>query len=307
MDQAIALARADSEEDETTWDFIAPLDWRDGFTRVAERHARLAEIEREIDEEVYRLYGISEEDRRAIEAELGEGVDNHDHDESGTADHGSESQEVARQRTARQELTRQWISYAVGIGMGQFHPGVEGSPGCGRFAKEFAVRLRALTDADGVLVVDPGHPDELAAKVLTVLEIILGEDGAVEVVTGALGNRGEARELLRAYLADKFFKEHTKKYRKRPIYWYLRSAKSNYGLWLYYHRLDKDILFRELINYVEPKIRLEEDRINTLRSRRRAAGSSGREAKQIEKEIDRQEQFISELRDFKGKLRCASS
>jgi hypothetical protein len=29
-------------------------------------------------------------------------------------------------------------------------------------------------------------------------------------------------------------------------------------------------------------------------------GSSDREAKQIEKDMDRQEQFVSELRDFEG-------
>jgi hypothetical protein len=39
--------------------------------KVAKRHAELTEIERQIDEEVYRLYEISEEDRRAIEEELG--------------------------------------------------------------------------------------------------------------------------------------------------------------------------------------------------------------------------------------------
>ncbi len=72
VEQAISLAKAASEEDETTWDFIAPPDWPDGIQKVAERHARLAEIEREIDEEVYRLYGISDEDRHAIERELAE-------------------------------------------------------------------------------------------------------------------------------------------------------------------------------------------------------------------------------------------
>ena len=72
VDQAIELAKADSEEEETTYDFIAPPDWHTGVQDVAERHAQLAQIEREIDEEVYRLYGISEEDRRAIEAELAE-------------------------------------------------------------------------------------------------------------------------------------------------------------------------------------------------------------------------------------------
>jgi len=73
VEKAIALARADSEEDETTWDFIAPPDWPDGVEKVAQRHRELAKIERHIDEEVYRLYGISEEDRQAIEEEMGIG------------------------------------------------------------------------------------------------------------------------------------------------------------------------------------------------------------------------------------------
>ena len=73
VEQAIKLAKADSAEDETTYDFIAPPDWHTGIQDVAERQRRLAEIERQINEEVYRLYGISEEDRRAIETELAEG------------------------------------------------------------------------------------------------------------------------------------------------------------------------------------------------------------------------------------------
>ena len=38
---------------------------------------------------------------------------------------------------------------------------------------------------------------------------------------------------------------------KAPIYWLLQSSKKNYALWLYYHRLDKDILFKARQNYVE--------------------------------------------------------
>lgn len=200
-------------------------------------------------------------------------------------------------------LAKQWISYAVGIVMGQFQPGVEKGLGRGHFDTERAERLRGLKDADGLLVVDPTHSDDIATRVLSAIEIMFGESEATALVNEALGRNGEPLGLLRKYLADKFFKEHVQKYRRRPIYWYLRSAKGNYGLWLYYHRLDRDILFKALINYVEPKIRLEEDRLNTLRGRKEAAGSSGREARQLEKEIDRQEQFISELHDFKDRLR----
>jgi len=127
-------------------------------------------------------------------------------------------------------LAKAWISYAVGVVMGQFEPGVENGLGRGRFDPQTAQQLRALKDQDGLLVVDKDHPDDLGTKVLAVLEVIFGEAGADKLIGRGLGTAGDPLGLLRDYLADKFFKEHIKKYRKRPIYWYLRSARGNYGL-----------------------------------------------------------------------------
>jgi len=161
---------------------------------------------------------------------------------------------------------------------------------------------------DGILVDDPGHEDDIVRRVREVLEVVWKNRAeAIEKEACEILGVRELRDYFRKPGNGGFWMDHVKRYsksrRKAPIYWYLRSAKGSYGLWLYYHRLDKDILFKALLNYVEPKIRLEEDRLNTLRSRKEAAGSSGREAKQIEKEMDRQEQLISELHDFKDKLR----
>jgi len=167
-------------------------------------------------------------------------------------------------------------------------------------------------DWDGILVDDPGHEDDIIRRVQDVLEVIW-KDRAEAIEREAceiLGVR-ELRDYFRKPGNGGFWMDHVKRYsksrRKAPIYWYLRSGKGNYGLWLYYHRLDKDILFKALLNYVEPKIRLEEDRLKTLRGQKEAAGSSGREAKQIEKDMDRQEQFVSELHDFADNLRRAAN
>ncbi len=167
-------------------------------------------------------------------------------------------------------------------------------------------------DWDGILVDDPGHDDDIVRRVRDVLEVIW-KDRAEVVEREAceiLGVR-ELRDYFRKPGNGGFWIDHVKRYsksrRKAPIYWYLRSGKGNYGLWLYYHRLDKDILFKALLNYVEPKIRLEEDRLKSFRGRKEAAGSSGREAKQIEKDMDRQDQFVSELHDFADKLRRAAN
>jgi hypothetical protein len=99
----------------------------------------------------------------------------------------------------------------------------------------------------------------------------------------------------------------SKSRRKAAIYWLLQSSKENHALWLYHHRLDKDLLFKALVNYVEPKIRLETSRVETLRSQKTAAGESGKEANRLAKEIERQEDFLSELHDFQDKLRRAAN
>src|SRR5260370_23670336 len=67
VERAIALARARSLGDETTYEFVAPPAWPSGAGDVTARARELAEVERQIDEEVYHLYEISAEDRQAIE------------------------------------------------------------------------------------------------------------------------------------------------------------------------------------------------------------------------------------------------
>lgn len=66
-------------------------------------------------------------------------------------------------------------------------------------------------------------------------------------------------------------------------------------------------MFKALVNYVEPKLRLEESNLEQLRSQKEAVGTAGKAAKQLEKQIDRQEALISELVDFQEKLRRAAN
>src|SRR2546426_8862617 len=66
-----------------------------------------------------------------------------------------------------------------------------------------------------------------------------------------------------------FWMDHVARYsksrRKAPIYWLLQSARKNYALWIYYHRLERDTLNKALVHYVEPKLRRENNRLHELR------------------------------------------
>jgi hypothetical protein len=132
VEQAIALARQDSAESETTYDFLAPPAWPDGLDAVAARHAELDRIEREIDDEVYRLYGISAEDRAAIEVELAApsaaNGDGEAEDASAEPGDDADPEPAPVDRTA---LAQAWVSYAVGVALGRFVPSPAGGGGLG--------------------------------------------------------------------------------------------------------------------------------------------------------------------------------
>jgi hypothetical protein len=162
-------------------------------------------------------------------------------------------------------------------------------------------------DWDGILVDDPDHPDDIIRRVRDVLEVIWKDRAdAIEKEACEILGVPNLREYFRKPGVGGFWDDHVRRYsksrRKAPIYWLLQSSKKNYALWIYYHRLDKDILFKALLNYVEPKIRLEEGRRDSLRSQKRASGEGGKGSKKIDKEIERQEDFLSELRNFAEKL-----
>ncbi len=312
VNTAVELAKQTSAESETTYDFISPPPWPTGTDSVADRAERLSAIEREIDEEVYRLYGISDEDRQAIERELADKasgltneVDDVDGEESSPrADQKSEAQndETAQDagitpRLTTEELARQWISYAVGIVLGRFQPGVAKGLGCGRFSQNIASSLQDLADPDGILVMDEGHPDDLPTKVLQALKMMVGEEEAADVIRAGTEKRGAPEDLLRQYLDRTFFKQHIQQYRKRPVYWYLQSPKKRYGIWAFHERLTNDTLFRIQKEYVGPKINHLDAQIADLRAKR--DGAQGRERRELEKTMASLADILDDVREFK--------
>jgi hypothetical protein len=181
--------------------------------------------------------------------------------------------------------------------------GIDGMP-LAETPERYPIRI----NWDGIFADDTDHCDDIVRHVRGVLEVIWADqEEAVERGTCDILAAKTLRDYFRKPGKGGFWDAHVSRYsksrRKAPIYWLLQSSKKNYALWLYYQRLDKDFLFKALVNYVEPKIRLEENRLETLRTQKSAAGGSGRDAKRLGKEVERQEEFLSELRDFEDKLR----
>jgi hypothetical protein len=284
----------------------------------------IAEVQAEIDVIAFQVYGIGKEDRQTIEEAFTES--------SGISFSTEELEEPEEDEsslaTAVDEvsLVEAVVSYAVGCALGRWDVRLAtGDRPLPELPDPFAplpiYSLGMLTeeprdyplaiDRDGILPDDPDHADDIVRRVHEVFTLIWRERAeAMEQEACAILGVKELRDYFRKPAAGGFWADHIARYsksrRKAPIYWLLQSARKNYGLWLYYHRLDRDTLSKALINYVEPKLRLEENRLAETRAKRTEAGSTGSAARTLERQIERQEELLSELRDFHDKLRRAA-
>lgn len=332
VERAIALAKQESAEDETTYDFVAPPVWDVNHRGTeaqrdegddsespslaasvvnlspAQRRAELAAIERAIDEEVFRLYGIEGEDRAAIEAELER---NHRGTEAQSFEDGEEPERAEDDESSDSlslgvsvvddpaTLARRWLSYALGVALGRFQPGVEGAIGRGRFSAEVAAQLRALAVADGMALIEPGHPDDLCARIERILELMIGEEVAHRLI--AMATEGKP---LAGYLTGEFYKEHVRQYRKRPVYWLLQSPRKTFSVLLFHERLTGDSLPLLLGNrYLQGRINALRGRLAELQGQITAA-APGRARKVAERERDEASELLADAEEFARLIRA---
>jgi len=299
VNQCVELARQVSRESETTYDFVIPLRKAED---LAARQERLHALEAEIDAEVSRLYGLSEYDQAAIDRELSSAIVAEDGNGTETAgDH--EDEEIQALELSQAEISRHWISYAVGTVLGRFEIGKPGGLGCGDFPEGVVAEIRKLVDADGIMPCEAGNSQDLAARALACLNLMLGADAAREAIRVALGE-GDPLDTLRGWLdrftgqpAQSFWHHHCQKYRKRPVYWPFQSPDRLYTVWLFHEKMGSDTLFRIRNEFVEPRLRLAEREIADLRVR---AGKDRKAAKELDRMLD----LVDDLGKFAANLKA---
>jgi hypothetical protein len=122
---------------------------------------------------------------------------------------------------------------------------------------------------DGILVDDPDHPLDIERRVRAALTVLWNDR--------AEALEGEACRLLGVRTLHEWFRRpagffadhlirYTKSRRQAPIYWPLSTTSGRYTLWLYYHRLTPDTLYKCLQQFVVPKLADAEKELGRLRT-----------------------------------------
>jgi len=186
---------------------------------------RVGNIQKEIDEKVYHIYEISDQDRVLIEHEL-------------ALPKGEESKGVD-----------------VNEGKPPQVDVISGSEHIGRLISYY-VKRAIESDEDGIVPLNEMFPDDLVKKVRELIARDFGV-GQVERV------ESEIRQILgkstQDWIAQDYFSSHVSLYRWRPIFWQLSSYEHGrsrgppgvFSCFVHYHRLTRDTIPKIRAFYLE--------------------------------------------------------
>jgi len=238
---------------------------------------RLEELQKLIEKEVYRLYEISEEDRKLIEQELalrrGETffiVENEQTEER--------SEEEQREETLNTEA--KIIDHVVRLISFYIKKSIESDP-------DGIVPLPKLVDQVRKNLAEDFGNDQVDVKEREMQEI-LGKS-------------------LEDWVATEYFDFHVNLYKRRPIFWHIassnfattRTSKGTINIFLHYHKLDRDTIPKILTRYVQPE--LEATKWKTERLKRELQEARNQNNKTREKELSKQlEATLSTLEELEG-------
>lgn len=168
----------------------------------------------------------------------------------------SESSVTIRKADKERDI-KSFISYAVGCMLGRYSLDEEGLVFAGgKFDSEAYKTFKA--DKDNILPVLSGSyfEDDIVSKFVEFVKVTFGEatlQQNLDFIADTLGKKsGEtAKETIRRYFVNDFFKDHVQVYKKRPIYWMFTSGKQKaFNCLIYMHRYDKSTLSRIRTDYL---------------------------------------------------------
>jgi hypothetical protein len=254
--------------------------WRRWF--IESLKERLFGFQAVIDDEIAKLYGVSQADiERCERVETRSEMPQRFPPEFGFAMPAAEA----------------LMSYLFGIAIGRwsFHV-VEAVPRLDAAAPPVQPAGSPDPSAIAISVDDPGHRDDIVSLARCALEkAFQPSDADMALLERELGSS------LRAWFAKIFFTKHLACYtafgRTAPVYWQLSTPSASYSVWLYVHAFTRDTIYKVYNDFVTPKLALEERNLDTLRHEFGNSPSA-----EQRKRLVTQELFVDELRAFRKEV-----
>jgi len=206
------------------------------------------------------------------------------------------------------EVFAQFVSYAVGCMFGRYSLDKEGLllANQGETLKDYLVKvsrskdqLTFIPDEDNVIPVldDEWFEDDIVARFHAFLKASFGEEQFQKNLTFVEECLGKD---IRKYFVKDFYKDHIKRYKKRPIYWMFSSPKGYFNVLIYMHRYTPDTLSTILNGYLREFIgKLE---LHRKQQEHVVVNGSPSEQNKAQKEIDKIDDRLTDCRKYESEI-----
>ncbi|MBW8351816.1 BREX-1 system adenine-specific DNA-methyltransferase PglX [Bacillus sp. IITD106] len=287
--ECINLSKVDWDNFETSWDFQKhPLikygegknNLRESF-EIWKQHSliqfnKLKKNEEKLNEIFLSMYGLKDEFTYEVD----------------------ENYVSVRKADLNRDI-KSFISYAIGCSFGRYSLDEEGIIYAGG---EFNASLFKTfpADEDNILPIlsSSYFEDDILTRFIDFVRLTFSEETLEEnlnFISDAIVRKSNetAREALRRYFLNDFYKDHVQVYQKKPIYWLFTSGKEKaFNCLIYMHRYDKTTLSRIRTDYLhEVQIRMDAEKKDLLDMiegdyTAREINKAKRELKSLDKKID---------------------
>lgn len=295
----ISQSKSDWDSFETSWDFkVHPL-VKNHVNRISEAY----KLWEEECEDRFKTLKSNEEELNRIFIEI-----------YGLQDELTPEVEDKDVTVRKADLTRDiksFISYAVGCMFGRYSLDVEGLAYAGG-EWEASKYKTYIPDKDDIIPItdEEYFEDDIVTRFIEFVKVVYGEETLEEnlqYIAEALGGSGNAREVIRNYFLDGFYKDHCDTYqvtgsKKRPIYWLFESGKNNgFKALVYIHRYSKDLIARMRTGYVHELQSRYRTQISLLKEQIDSSKSQSEKVK-LEKEHKKIKEQLTELSKYEEKV-----
>jgi hypothetical protein len=194
------------------------------------------------------------------------------------------------------EIARQFISYAVGCMFGRYSLDREGLV-VANMGQAIPTDTTFEIDDDNIIPVleEEVFSDDIAARFERFVAVAFGEEFVGENIRWIEQSIGMD---IRKYFVAEFYKDHVRRYKKRPIYWMVQSPKKGFSALIYMHRYQTDTMARVQTMYLREYLTKIDSLIEHTRSVSNNPDSSAKDAKEAAKTLTKLEAKQRDALDF---------
>ena len=346
VQQNITISKEEWDSRETSWDFekISLIDGKDLKTAYEnycnhwrENFVQLHKNEEELNRLFIEIYDLQDEMDEKVAFDditiLKKEANIIQIDNSISKEFSTESEKYLYDRGVslefnKDELVKQFLSYAVGCIMGRYSVNksglimansddilelsenkfiVKGTDG--EIKQE--IESKFLPDEFGIIPItdEKDFSNDIVEKVKEFIKCVYGEENLkdnLNFIAEALGNKDNkpAEEIIRTYFIKDFYLDHLQRYQKRPIYWLMNSGKKNaFSCLFYMHRYEPLTVARVRADYLIPYQEMLENKRKFIERQLSDDDISAKEKKNIEKQLKELDTLLKELREYANEVK----